>query len=184
MPKVSQAHLDARRAEILEGAREAFARFGYEGATVARLEEATGLSRGAIFHYYKSKLDLFVALAQSDNTRYQDVMIEGGLEELVRAIGAADPQWVKVLIETQVKLLRDPRFQEQLTTPKERQEEIVGAFERAQREGRMRDDVSALDLVRFTTMIVNGLALRVAAGDSTNVDALVVLVHDAVRPRA
>ena len=38
MPKVSEAHLDARRAEILEGARRAFARHGYEGATVARLE--------------------------------------------------------------------------------------------------------------------------------------------------
>ena len=48
MPKVTQEHLDARRAEILDGARRAFAEHGYEGATVARLEEATGLSRGAL----------------------------------------------------------------------------------------------------------------------------------------
>jgi len=183
MPKVSQAHLDARKAEILEGARQAFARYGYEGATVARLEEATGLSRGAIFHYFKSKLELFIELAGSDNIRYQDVMIEGGLEELVRAIGAADPEWVKVLIETQVKLLRDPRFQERIATTKEQQERVLGAFERAQAEGRMRDDVTALDLLRFTTMIINGLALRIGAGDPTNVDAVVTLVNDAVRPR-
>ena len=63
---MSQEHLDARRAEILEGARRAFARYGYQGATVARLEAEIGLSRGAIFHYFDSKLDLFVELAVQD----------------------------------------------------------------------------------------------------------------------
>ena len=67
MPKVTQEHLDARRAEILDGARRAFADLGYEGATVAKLEEATGCSRGAIFHYFESKADLFVALAVEMN---------------------------------------------------------------------------------------------------------------------
>ncbi|TML22030.1 MAG: helix-turn-helix transcriptional regulator, partial [Actinobacteria bacterium] len=51
MPRVSQQQLDARRQEILAGARACFARYGYEGATVRRLEEETGLSRGAIFHH-------------------------------------------------------------------------------------------------------------------------------------
>ena len=79
---MSQEHLDARRAEILEGARRAFAQHGYDGATVARLEEEIGLSRGAIFHYFDGKLDLFVALANSDNARYQALLAEEGLEAL------------------------------------------------------------------------------------------------------
>ena len=33
MPKVTQEHLDARRTQILEGARRAFAEHGYDGAT-------------------------------------------------------------------------------------------------------------------------------------------------------
>ncbi|OLB80147.1 MAG: TetR family transcriptional regulator [Actinobacteria bacterium 13_2_20CM_2_71_6] len=36
MPRVSQHQLDARRREILAGARACFARYGYEGATVRR----------------------------------------------------------------------------------------------------------------------------------------------------
>jgi AcrR family transcriptional regulator len=183
MPKVSQAHLDARKAEILEGARRAFAAHGYEGATVARLEEATGLSRGAIFHYFKSKFDLFVALAGSDNLRYQDVLVDEGLEGLMRAIAAADPVWLRVLIETEVKLLHDPRFQELITSTPEQQARVLGVFERAQTDGRMRDDLTAADLARFTTMAINGLALRVAAGEPTNVDAVVTLMNDAVRAR-
>lgn len=183
MPKVSPEHLEARRAEILEGARRAFARYGYEGATVARLEEETGLSRGAIFHYFDSKLDLFVALAGSDNIRYQQMLVDEGLEALLRTIAAADPEWLKVLIETEAKLLHDPGFQERIASSAEERSRVFGFFERAQAEGRMRSDVSPEDLARFTTMVVNGLVLRVAGGDTTNVDTVVALVHDAVRPR-
>ena len=39
MPKVSKEHLEARRDQILDGARSAFARDGYHGATVSRLEQ-------------------------------------------------------------------------------------------------------------------------------------------------
>ena len=44
MPKVSQEHLEARREQILDGARRAFAGHGYEGTTVTVLEEEIGLS--------------------------------------------------------------------------------------------------------------------------------------------
>ena len=44
MPRLRPERLVARRAEILAGARRAFARHGYEGATVKLLEEETGLS--------------------------------------------------------------------------------------------------------------------------------------------
>ena len=45
MPKVTPEHKQRRREEILEGAQRAFARHGYDGATVARLEEETRHSR-------------------------------------------------------------------------------------------------------------------------------------------
>jgi hypothetical protein len=31
-------------------------------------------------------------------------------------------------------------------------------------------------------MVINGLALRVAGGDETNIDAVLTLVNDAMRP--
>jgi TetR/AcrR family transcriptional regulator, transcriptional repressor of aconitase len=183
VPKVSQAHLDARKAEILEGARRAFAQHGYDGATVSRLEEETGLSRGAIFHYFDGKLDLFATLANSDNVRYQALLAEEGLEALIRAIAAADPDWLNVLIETEVKLLHDPEFQKRITSTPEQRQTIVGAFERGQASGEFRDDVRADDLARFTSIVINGLALAVSSGSPVDVDALHTLVQDAVRPR-
>ena len=84
MPRVSKDHLDARRRQILDGSRVCFARYGYEGATVRRLEDATGLSRGAIFHHFRDKESLFLALAEDDAVRMADVVAEQGLVQVMR----------------------------------------------------------------------------------------------------
>ena len=55
MPRLTVDNLQARRRAILDGARRCFARDGYEGATVRRLEQEIGLSRGAIFHHFRDK---------------------------------------------------------------------------------------------------------------------------------
>src|SRR3954462_8487917 len=66
VPRVSQDQLEARRHEILAAARDCFARFGYEGATVRRLEDATGLARGASFHQCRDKESRCLAGAEDD----------------------------------------------------------------------------------------------------------------------
>ena len=36
-----------------------FARYGYEQASTNRIVQAAGIGKGMLFHYFKSKLDLF-----------------------------------------------------------------------------------------------------------------------------
>jgi AcrR family transcriptional regulator len=183
MPKVTQEHLDARRAEILDGARRAFAEHGYEGATVARLEEATGLSRGAIFHYFENKVDLFVELAMEMSTRFVDLILESGLDEAFRALTSESPEWLGVLIETESRMRHDEEFVRRFEakaadiTPRARD-----WFEQQQAEGKLRDDISAVELGRFTTALLNGLALRIAGGDPFDVEAMLRLLDDAIAP--
>ena len=187
MPKVSQEHLEARRAEILDGARRAFARYGYAGATVARLEEEIGLSRGAIFHYFDSKLDLFVELAYAETLRYLGVLTEHGIEAVLRAIAEADREWINVLIETEVRLWHDPELQRRMEEIDQRHQartaQLLASLERTQAEGRLRTDVELSDIVDFLTTLINGLALRVANGQPLRIDPFVGLVDDALRPR-
>ena len=76
MPKLSETEKDARRRRVLDGARRCFARHGYEGATVVRLEREIGLSRGAIFNWFPSKQELFLALAAEDNERLHTLFAE------------------------------------------------------------------------------------------------------------
>jgi len=184
VPKVTQEHLDARRAQILDGARRAFAEHGYEGATVSRLEEATGLSRGAIFHYFENKNDLFVELAMDMNTRFGDILLESGLDDAFRALTAESPEWLAVLIETESRMRHDEdfvrRFESKAADAGPR---IRGWFMQEQKEGRLRDDVSSEELGRFITSVLNGLALRVAGGDPFDIEVQLQLLNDAIAPR-
>ena len=185
MPKVTQEHLDARRTQILKGARAAFAEYGYDGATVKRLEEATGLSRGAIFHYFENKNDLFVALALDMNTRFGDILLESGLDEAFRALAAEDSEWLAVLIETESRMRHDEDFVQRLTSKAaDSGPRIQNWFETEQAEGRLRDDLPWVEIGRFVTSTLNGLALRVAGGDPFDIDVILRLLNDAIRPQA
>jgi AcrR family transcriptional regulator len=181
MPKVTQQHLDARRQEILRGARHAFAEYGYEGATVARLEEAIGLSRGAIFHYFENKNDLFVELAMETNTRFGDILLDAGLHDAFRSLVAESPEWLAVLIETESRMRHDADFVRRLEArASDASPRIREWFEQQQAEGALRDDVSWEQIGYFTTSLLNGLALRVAGGDPFDVEAVLQLLDSAI----
>ncbi len=184
MPKVTAEHLEARRAQILEGARRAFAEYGYDGATVTRLEEAIGLSRGAIFHYFDGKKDLFVSVAADVNRQFIEVITKGGLAEALREIGRQDPEFLAVLIETESRLRHDEDFVRRLEAFSEELGPPLAEWFQAQAEsGTFRNDIEWTDLARFATMVTNGLALRVAGRDETNIETVVQLLEDALRPQ-
>ena len=183
VPKVTQEHLDARRAEILDGARRAFAEHGYDGATVTRLEEATGLSRGAIFHYFENKNDLFVELALEMSNRFGDILLESGLDEAFRALMGVNPEWLAVLIETESRMRHDEDFVRRFEAKAaDASPHVQEWFEEQQAAGKLRDDVSWTELMWFTTSLLNGLALRVAGGDPFDLEAMVRLLGEAIAP--
>jgi len=184
MPKVTQEHLDLRKAQIIDGARRAFAEHGYDGATVKRLEEATGLSRGAIFHYFENKNDLFVELAMEMNTRFGDILMGSGLDAAFRALTAENPEWLAVLIETESRMRHDEDFVRRLEAKAtDASPRIQNWFESEQAAGRLRVDIAWIEIGRFVTAVLNGLALRVASGDPFDIEAMLVLMNAAIRPQ-
>lgn len=61
MPKVKEAHLEARRQQIIDAAYRCFARKGFHQATMRDIYTEVGLSAGAVYHYFKSKEDIVQA---------------------------------------------------------------------------------------------------------------------------
>jgi AcrR family transcriptional regulator len=51
------------RGALLDAAAELFGRLGYEGTSTTAILEASGLTRGAMYHHFADKRDLFVAVA-------------------------------------------------------------------------------------------------------------------------
>ncbi len=64
MPKVSQAHLDARRQQIVDAARARFASHGFARTSMADIVAESGLSNGAIYRYFTSKDEIVVAVCE------------------------------------------------------------------------------------------------------------------------
>jgi TetR/AcrR family transcriptional regulator, transcriptional repressor of aconitase len=188
VPRVSQDQLDARRHEILAAARSCFARYGYEGATVRRLEDATGLSRGAIFHHFRDKDSLFLAVAEDDAAAMVATVARNGLVQVMRDLldraGNGDTAgWLGSQLEVSRRLRTDPAFAKRWA---ERSAAIADATRerlvRQREAGVLRDDVPVEVLTQFLELAYDGLVLHLATGRPPGeLSRVLDLVEEAVR---
>ncbi|CAM3098453.1 HTH tetR-type domain-containing protein [Stackebrandtia soli] len=190
VPRVSPEQLNSRRREILAGARACFARYGYEGATVRRLEEEIGLSRGAIFHHFKDKDSLFLSVAEDDAIQMAETVAQHGLVQVMRNLSAeADsPEttgWLGSQLEVSRRLRTDDGF---ARAWEDRKHAIAQATrERLQRQldaGILRTDLPIEVLAGFLELAYDGLITHLAMGStSTDMTPILDLVEAAVRRR-
>ena len=186
MPKVSEEHRAERRRQIAAGARRAFAEHGYAGATVEVLEREIGLSRGAIFSYFPTKLDLFVALAQEDQHRILELWLEGGHEAIVRHIVEDDPEWLGVYLDASRMLRTDPALRDRWRTLNpDAQAELERHYTELQAAGRIRSDLPLETVGRFLGVVFDGLAVQQAARFAApiDVDGTIELLRSALAPK-
>lgn len=183
MPKVSAETLEARRREILDGARRTFARWGFEGATVRRLEAETGLSRGAIFHHFRDKESLFLAVAEDDALTMADTVAAHGLVQVMRDLRGSDPGWLGTQLEVVRRMRTDPAFRRRWSARTARlAKAATERLERQREAGAVRDDVPVETLVAFLMLVLDGMVLRSAMGQpAAGLDAVLDLVESAVR---
>jgi AcrR family transcriptional regulator len=198
VPRVSQVQLDARRSEILAGARACFARYGYEGATVRRLETETGLSRGAIFHHFRDKESLFLAVAHEDAAAMAETVARNGLVQVMRdLLDRAAPSapssasssesdvagWLGTQLEVSRRLRTDPEFAKGWS---ERVEAIAAAtrdrLSRQRDAGVLRDDVNLDVLAQFLELAYDGMVVHLAMGrPRADLEKVLDVVEAAVR---
>lgn len=186
MPRVSSEHLEARRRQILNGARAAFARHGYEGATVRILEEEIGLSRGAIFHHFTDKPALFLALAHQDAAEMARTVTAQGLVQVMRNLLASpDAGWLGTQLEINRRLRTDSEFREAWA---EREHTIRSAtrarLARQRDAGVLRHDVDVEVLASYLELLLEGLVSRLAYGQPVDdLGPVLDLVESSVRVR-
>lgn len=64
----------ANRVAILDAAREVFGELGFEAATVRDIIRRTNLSVGAFYNYFRSKEEVFEALADDGARRFRPIL--------------------------------------------------------------------------------------------------------------
>lgn len=100
----SQSRGEATRSDILDVARRAFAEHGYHGTGIADIQAATGLTKGAFYHHYRSKEDLALAIIEQAKSDYDAHLIGPSMA------GDSPGKRVAALIDKAVELNLQPAW--------------------------------------------------------------------------
>jgi AcrR family transcriptional regulator len=87
-PSMEENAENAKRRQILDGAREVFLACGFDGASMGEIAKVAGVSKGTLYVYFDSKESLFEALTIEEKR---------GLAEVLFKLDAEDPDVRSVL---------------------------------------------------------------------------------------
>lgn len=199
MPKVTDAHRQARREQILGAAFACFGREGFHATTMQDICEEADLSPGAIYNYFDGKADIIRAIAEESRDSL-DILFGSVdeeqtalqiLDDLVQRLGAFAEQpgdaaegghrvrvrlWGEALNASEVhELLRENQ-----ATFVERFAEIIRD---GQAEGAFDEDADPDVPARALLAFYQGMVLQKAVSPETSVepvfDAVSALLRDA-----
>jgi AcrR family transcriptional regulator len=102
MPKVTEAHVEARKQQILDAAAACFSRKGFHQSTMQDICREAELSPGAFYRYFQSKEDVIAAMVE-ERKRESISLVETVLRERADTAGVLDK-----LAEAFFSRLEDP----------------------------------------------------------------------------
>ncbi len=204
MPRVSEAHLAARREQIIEAATRCFLRNGFHQTSMQDVIKEANLSVGAFYRYFSSKAELIKAIAGEKITMIigtiDGILVQEPapplllvLDELLTRIdeNLGDEGPVRIAVQVWGEAVHDPEFAELISSIYSRIRSSATALAaRAQQDGQLpaRTDPAAIGSAIFG--VIQGYILqRVLVGGLdrqlylTGIEALLG-AGDASRPPA
>ncbi len=195
MPKVSQAHLDARRDQILKASAACFYRKGFHLSTMQDICKEAELSPGAVYRYFASKDDIIKAISE-ENRNNSIQMIEQMrqgvanyrvfLDQLVDAffkmIDEFDQHPAKLNIEIWAETFRNERVRAMQSETFKAYEQVFGGFLRdGQKAGYFQPDINADSFGRILISFFDGLLVQKAVDPTVDVWAYVDTIKKITR---
>ena len=173
MPKVTDAHLEARRQQIMDAAATCFAHKGFHRTTMHDICQMAELSPGAVYRYFSSKDEIIEAM-EEQGREHSAAVIEAITSERKDTLGVLegladvffskleDTRDCAVHIELWAEALSNPRIREMVVRI---DDGIRSAFvKRIVSEGQERGEINAkLDadaVARVMMAFWDGLVLQ------------------------
>lgn len=185
MPKVSEAHREARRQQVLDAAIACFARDGFHQTSMADILREAGLSAGAVYSYFSGKEEIIAAVAE-DRHRQEAALNEAAkadadpveaLHGLARAYAgwmfdpAAQPRR-RVGVQGWAEALHSPAIRALVLRGMSAAKETLAALiRRAQAERRIEAAFDPDALARAMVALFQGFVLQLAWDEAVDRDA-------------
>ncbi len=194
MPKVSQAHRDRRREQILQAALKCFTAKGFHRASMREICSEADLSFGAVYNYFRSKDEILAAVTEAGRQGKQSQLkkLEGcetateALTRLFQLVFTAygDPSFrahAPVDVECYSEALRNPRVLEIMRQEMvSLHETLVALVEGWSNTKELSPDVDASYLAHYLIAFTIGIKIQllmVPELDVRRLERLVSLVH-------
>jgi AcrR family transcriptional regulator len=185
-PKVSDDYLDARRREIIDAAVRCFSQYGFHDATLERIRDQAGLSRGAVYHYFKSKEDIIDAIRAATSEDDQPLIAAfstapnaaAGLRALVQVVldrmtqpTSADANRVGIMLWSEA-LFNERIHESQLRTMHDGAWPIEELIREGQVDGSINANLDPRATADFILAAIMGIQIRLMWEPDINVDAM------------
>ncbi|WP_410784841.1 TetR/AcrR family transcriptional regulator [Kribbella sp. C-35] len=184
MPKVTEEHRLARRAQIVAAARTCVLEEGFHKTTMADVIRVSGLSAGAVYGYFKSKEEIVAAIAEDALSTVDEVFqkilateepltpllaLETALDHVVAVAERPEGDVTRVAVQAWAEALRNPAI---MTTACGKYTQLRDRFEdvarRAQADGTIDADVDPRHVAQVLFGLIPGFVLqRLIIGDVT-----------------
>lgn len=152
----------ATRERILANARDTFSELGYAATTNKHLAASAGVTTGAIYHYFDSKLELYQAV--NDETqrlvydRFEHEVVDAtsfvaGIERVLdtaHELNATEPSFARFLGAVRIDVRRNPELRAVFRNTTIRRETF---FEKLVDLGIKTGEIRKRDRVRMVTLI-------------------------------
>jgi AcrR family transcriptional regulator len=186
VPKVSDAHRDARRRQILDAAIACFARDGFHRTSMQHIVAEARLSPGAIYRYFSSKEDIIEAIADERHARETALLAEAlaarDVREALHRVTHAYFDWLKgpaeqrrrrVTVQVWAEALRNPRIAAIVERGTAQRHPAIALFRAAQQRGTLAAGLDPDALSRLMLAVIQGFILQQAWDPSVDVDRYV-----------
>jgi AcrR family transcriptional regulator len=174
VPRVSEAHLAARRQQILDAAARCFVRNGFHQTSMQDVIKEAGLSVGAFYRYFKSKNELITAIAGEKITAVTGVLdgllvldpmptIPEILDRLLELIDAAavEDGTIRIAVQVWGEAVHDPEVGALVAEIYGRvRDRAVRTAERAQETGQIPPDADPQGIGAAFFGLVQGYILQ------------------------
>ncbi|MEU4238246.1 TetR/AcrR family transcriptional regulator [Actinoplanes sp. NPDC026619] len=119
MPKVSEAHLAARRRQILDAAAACFARDGFHRTSMQDIVRESGISAGLVYRYFAGKDEVIAAIVTEWHDQRQ-MFATGTVDEraaayldYLRSVGEpSSAARLRLGVQIWAEAVRNPRVRE------------------------------------------------------------------------